>query len=260
MPSPFPGMDPYIEALGLWEGFHAPMITYCSQLLNQHLPGNYLAQIETRVVMISPEDSPGQRVPDLLVARRRDQPHPAVFTDPEGGGIATLEPVTIPLARDSVEIRRRWIEIKVLPDLDLVTVVEILSPTNKAGIGYREYVEKRNALLDRPINLVELDLLLDGDPPPMGRALEAGRYHAIVARAEDRPNAQVYSWGLRQPLPSIPIPLRAPEADVKLDLAEAFELTYRLGRFDMIVRHELPLPERLPINVADRDWAEAIDR
>ncbi|QEH34333.1 hypothetical protein OJF2_28690 [Aquisphaera giovannonii] len=260
MPCPFPGMDPYIEALGLWEGFHAPMITRCADLLNLHLPGDYVAQIETRVAVVSLDEPPGIRVPDLLIGKRRGVSQPAVLPTDGGGSVATLEPVTVPLARGSVEIRQRWIEIKQLPDLELVTVIEILSPTNKAGDGRSEYVRKRDALLDRPINLVEVDLLLYGAPPPMGKTLPRGLYHAIVARAEGRPNAQVYSWGVRQPLPSIPIPLRSPTPDVNLGLAEAFELTYRLGRFDMIVRHDGSLPEWLPLDPADREWAEAIGR
>jgi hypothetical protein len=28
MPSPFPGMDPYLESPELWRGFHARLITY----------------------------------------------------------------------------------------------------------------------------------------------------------------------------------------------------------------------------------------
>jgi len=85
-------------------------------------------------------------------------------------------------------------------------------------------------------------------------------YHAIVARAANRPDAQVYAWTIRRSLPPIPIPLRAPDADVRLDLDQPFDLTYRLGRFDRIVRHGFPLPGNLPLTSADRQWAAGLDR
>ena len=81
-----------------------------------------------------------------------------------------------------------------------------------------------------------------------------------MARAASRPDAQVYTWTIRHPLPSIPIPLRSPDADVMLDLGEAFEMTYRLGRFARIVRHDSPLPANLPLSRSDREWAESLGR
>ena len=259
MTCPFPGMDPYIEALGHWEGFHAPLVTNCSQLLNQHLPEGYVSQIETRVTMLT-IDLPGERrVPDVLIGREADAP---AFHGSSGGqaGVATLEPITVPLAIGEIEIRERWIEIKSLPELELVTVIEILSPTNKSGAGRSEYLDKRAALIDRPVNLVEIDVLFGGRPAPLGKRLPPHHYYAVVARSTSRPDAQVYTWTVRDPLPSLPIPLRAPDADVLLNLGEAFELTYRLGRFARIVRHGSPLPESLPLSPADREWAESLGR
>jgi len=107
-------------------------------------------------------------------------------------------------------------------------------------------IAPRDALIDQPVNLVEIDLLLGGRPMPMGKNLHAGHYHAIVARTANRPDAQVYAWTIRHALPPIPIPLRAPDADVRLDLDQPFDLTYRLGRFDRIVRHGSPLPGKGP--------------
>jgi len=74
-----------------------------------------------------------------------------------------LEPITVPLALDDLdEIRERWIEIKRLPDRSLVTVIEILSPTNKTGSGRIDYIEKRKQWIRQPVNVVEIDLLLGG--------------------------------------------------------------------------------------------------
>jgi hypothetical protein len=251
-------MNPYLEAQGLWEGFHAGLVTNCAQTLNQSLPEGYIAKIETRVAMLSLEIPVSQRVPDVLVGREPDAPRFISSSPGEAAGVATIEPTTIPLARGEVEVRERWIEIASLPELDLVTVIEILSPTNKSGSGRTDYLHKRDALIDQPVNLVEIDLLLGGRPMPMGKFLKAGYYHAIVARASSRPNSDVYAWTIRHALPPIPIPLRAPDADVPLDLAQAFDLTYRLGRFDRIVRHGSLLPSHLPLTSADREWAEGL--
>ncbi|HMF37512.1 MAG TPA: DUF4058 family protein [Isosphaeraceae bacterium] len=257
MTGPFPGMDPYLEAQGLWESFHAALVTHCAEALNQNLPEGYVAQIETRVALVSLEIPSGQRIPDVLVGREPNAPRFPSSSSGGAVGAATIEPMTIPLARGEVEIRERWIEISSLPELELVTVIEILSPSNKSGSGRSEYLQKRDALIDQPVNLVEIDLLVGGRPMPMGKNLPAGHYLAIVARAANRPDAKVYAWTIRHALPPIPIPLRAPDADVRLDLDQPFDLTYRLGRFDRIVRHGSPLPGNLPLTPADREWAEA---
>jgi len=251
-------MDPYLETQGLWESFHAALVTHCAEALNQRLPEGYVAQIETRVTLVSLDLTGGQRVPDVLVARETDAPSSPFSSAGEAVGVATIEPMTIPLAKREVELRERWIEISSLPDLDLVTVIEILSPSNKDGRGRSEYLQKRDALIDQPVNLVEIDLLLGGGRMPMARKLPRGDYYAIVARAPHRPDAQVYAWTVRQPLPPIPIPLRMPDADVVLNLGEAFDLTYERGRYGRIVRHGASLPQIVPIAPAVRDWAEGL--
>jgi hypothetical protein len=195
-------------------------------------------------------------VPDVLVAR---DPGAASFAGSSSHvAAATIDPITVPLAMREVEIRERWIEIKRLPELDPVTVIEILSPSNKPGEGREQYLEKRAAVIEGEIHLVEIDLLLGGRPTPLGKPLPPHHYRAQIARAERRPDAELYGWTIRHPLPNLPIPLRAPDADVMLPLDEAFEQTYRLGRFDRLVRHGTPLPEGIRLGPEDRQWAEAL--
>jgi hypothetical protein len=85
-----------------------------------------------------------------------------------------------------------------------------------------------------------------------------GDYYAIVARAGRRPDAEAYAWTLRQPLPAVPIPLRAPDPDVALDLAEVFRVCYDRGEYARILRYGTPLPANFPIAVQDRAWAESV--
>src|SRR5690348_17395703 len=116
MPSPFPGMDPYLEDPGLWPDVHHWLISGCTELLNQQLRPKYYARIEERVY-ISDESDPARRViiPDLRVVSR--------------GARLSGGPSAVRGANDSVAEAR----IEVIDRLDrtVVAVIEILSPTNK---------------------------------------------------------------------------------------------------------------------------------
>jgi hypothetical protein len=253
-------MDPYLEAQGHWESCHAAMVTHAAEDLNERLPDGYVARIETRVAFVSLEIPDIQRVPDVLVGRDPDSRATSFPSSQQDAGVATIEPITIPFALREVELRDRWIEILSLPEMELVTVIEILSPRNKAGSRRAEYLHKRAALIDRPVNFVEIDLLLGGRRMPMARPLPPGDYFAIVGRRTGTPDAQVYAWTIRHVLPVIPIPLREPEPDAMLNLQGAFNLTYDRGRYGRIVRYGKPLPESLPLARVDRDWSESLGR
>jgi hypothetical protein len=252
-------MDPYLEAQGRWPGFHNALITHCNEAINRDLPEGYVAQVDERIALVSFDEPRAQRVADVLVVRDAAAPaQPPRADAPSALGV--LEPVTIPIAKRTVEVRETWIEVYQLPDMELVTVVEILSPSNKSGSGRQDYLAKRNALIDRPINLVEIDLLLGGNRVPMERLLPPGDYYAVVARAARRPYGDVYAWTVRDPLPRLPVPLRAPDPDVWLDLAEAFAMTYDRGGYRRVMRYGVPLPASLPIAAEARAWAEGLVR
>ncbi len=260
MPGPFPGMDPYVEAQGLWESCHAALVTHSAEALNQRLPEGYVAKIEARVKMVTQEIPPSRRIPDVLIGREPDAPTRSVASSQHDAGVATIDPVTIPFALGEEEVRDRWIEILGLSEMELVTVVEILSPSSKAGSGRREHLEKRAGLIDRTVNFVEIDLLLAGRRMPMAKPLPPGDYYAVVGRSTGAPDAQVYAWTIRHILPQIPIPLRAPDPDVLLDLRQAFDLTYDRGLYSRLLRYGRPLPDVLPLSPADREWSESIAR
>ena len=109
---------------------------------------------------------------------------------------------------------------------------------NKAWPGRPSYLAKRDDLHARKINLVEIDLLLCGQPLPMKRRLSVGHYFAIVARCPSLPMAEVYRWSVRDRLPAIPIPLRAPDPDVPIDLNELVGRVYDLGRYRRTLHHD----------------------
>src|SRR5205085_8771496 len=128
-------------------------------------------------------------------------------------GALALEPVTIPLMILD-ETREVFIEILHRPDRSLVSVLELLSPSNKIDPGRGDYLAKRNAILRQPVHLVELDLLVGGRRLPMDRPLPAGDYYVLVARGDRRPDCDVYAWTVRQPLPTFRVPLLAPDPDI----------------------------------------------
>jgi hypothetical protein len=255
MKCPFPGMDPYLEAQGRWRDLHTSMITYCRDALNDVLPDSYVAQIEEQIRLVSSEAVVSLLDPDVMVGR--EPKGSAGSVRPPGASPTTLEPVTIPLLKGDVEeIHDTWIEIRNLPEMDLVTVIEMLSPTNKIGVGRVEYLDKRDHYIDLPVNLVELDLLVGGRRLPMKRPMPPGDYYAFVACADRRPDCDVYAWSMPHPLPTIPIPLKVLDSDVLLNLVDPFALAYQRGRYARTIDYSRALD--LPLDPEDKAWAEQI--
>ena len=148
----------------------------------------------------------------------------------------------------AVTARLTWVEIRALPELELVTAIEVLSPNNKSWQGGQAYLDKRAKLHSSRVNLVEIDLLLCGAPLPMKQRTEPGGYYAIVSRGARLPLAQVYRWTVRDPLPGLPIPLRDPDPDIMIDLARLVTRVYDLGRYARTLRRDLGLPGHRPVD------------
>jgi hypothetical protein len=255
MPSPFPGIDPYLESQEYWPDFHARFITYCCDALNDQLPDTYDAKIGERLWLIELSESERTTaLPDVAILEagtgRRDNLQTAA-------GVLTLEPVTIDLPVEVlVEVRDLWIEIRHRPDRNLVTAIEVLSPTNKTGEGFHDYCSKRRSLIRQQVHLVEFDFLLKGRRLPMRQELPPGDFFVFTSRAERRPKCDVYGWSVRQALPRIPIPLLAPDPDIVLDLQSVFSTGYDRGRYARALDYAASLD--LPLSQVDRAWAEEL--
>src|SRR5262249_931303 len=154
MPSPFPGMDPYLEAH--WRDIHARLIIYTSDALQGVLPKNLRARVEERVVLEAPE---GIRFHPLFPDVRVVEYPPArgLEARPKGGAAlpepllveAELEPYTEPF----IEIIDRESGNRV------VTVIEYLSPSNKMyGPNRDQYLHKQREICASDTNLVEINL------------------------------------------------------------------------------------------------------
>ena len=260
MPSHFPGMDPYLEDSSVWMDFHERFITYCSDALNDRLPDAYETRIEERVNLVSCEDEAARSyLADVAILESGEiqSGSPAGYGEPGAGSVLAVEPVTIPLIFYEEEHESK-IHILDRRNRRLVTVIELLSPTNKRREGFLQYEIKRNALLSTRVHLVEIDLLVAGERLPLKAALPSGNYFAYVARGDRRPDCQVYAWSVRQALSTILIPLSAPDPDLPLDLGELFTTTYDRGRYKRSLAYSIP--PAAPLAPEDLLWAAALGR
>lgn len=244
MLGPFPGVDPFLEDQSYWMDFHPTFLNYLREALGDGLPDDYEARIDERVRLVDvTANSAIQIRPDVAVTRT-----PGCL----GAALAALlDPDTIPtIVMD--EDRETFIKVLHRPDRQLITIIELLSPSNKNEPDRRDYLTRRNAVMRQAVHLVELDFLVAGQSVPMARPMPPTPFHVIVSRWERRPDCQVYSWGLRDPLPTVPVPLRQPDPDVLIDLADVYATAYRRGRYAKSITYTEAI--RLPLSDDDRAW------
>ena len=254
MPSPFPGMDPFIESQN-WKGFHSNFIGVLGEMLVAKLRPRYIVQTEDYVYLARVGDDPDRLLePDLAVVEAAAAP--AMPTGSIGEAVATLAPSmhTLHVPR---RYRQKFLSIRDRKFRNVVTVVELLSPTNKTpGDGYSEYLVKRYNVSYTTSHLVEIDLLRGGQRLATREPLEPADFYAFVARTAEASTIEVYHWTLRDRLPAIPIPLSEGDADVLLDLRAAFTTTYDRYGYDYALDYQLPVES--PLETVASDWAKSV--
>ena len=233
MPSPFPGMDPYLEHPALWPDVHHEFISVIREQLNQRIRPGYVARVEERTYL--PEaDDPGLTlyIPDVKI---RDTGEYGTRTD---GSVAIADPVVLVTLLDE-EIREARVEIIDANTRNIVTVIEVISPSNKipGSAGRKSFVEKRLEIMRSSIHWVEIDLLrgttsLDAF---VQNRLEPHDYYVHVSPVELRPKGRIWPIQLEQQLPIIGIPLRTPDADVPLDLQSVLTTAYERAAYDATI-------------------------
>jgi hypothetical protein len=242
MPSPFPGMDPYLESH--WRDVHARLIIYASDALQGVLPRGLRARIEESVLLAT--------LQGLGDYPRRTEARPEQ-------SVAVAEPLLVETEPESVT--EPYLEI-IDPESGnrVVTVIEFLSSSNKSpGPNREQYLRKQREICPSDANLVEIDLNRFGTHTlafPLAHIKPAGRmgYMVCVRRATRRGQAEVYPLPLWQQLPVVKIPLRPDDADVSLDLQSLVEHCYRNGGYEGTINYTAdPDP---PLLGAEKDWAE----
>lgn len=248
MPSPFPGMDPFIESQRFDEFHSVYLVSLADQLVPLVRP-KYAVDVE-RYVYLSAEDEERLYKPDMSISQAPGEPG----AGRGAGTVATLEPrmLSIPLPDEEGQT---FLTIRTARDRKVVTMIELLSPVNKdATGGQRAYLSKRANYLRTLANLVEIDLLRGGTRLPSKPSLTGGDYSAYVIRHGDSAHVAGYSWNLQDRLPTIPVPLGENDPDVGLDLQLAFDVTYERRGYDYILDYTAPIVPQLQPNV--QQWVK----
>jgi hypothetical protein len=253
MPSPFPGMDPYLEGY-LWPDVHHRLATEISDQLGDLIEPRYVARIEMRMVKDHVEPSElGIMFPDVEIA-----PSPLPSTPIEWSsrltGVPTISPpelvvpITIP-----IDTPVNSVEIRDAKSNTLVTSIEILSPVNKRGPGVDEYRAKRERVMDANAHLLEIDLLRRGTHSAPIDNLPNAPYFVFLTRA-GRPLLEIWPIQLRAALQVLPVPLRYPDPDVPLDLGAVLQAIYKRAHYDASIDYREE-PD-IPLSKDDAAWAD----
>ena len=267
MPSPFPGMDPFIEINPRWEGFHG---WFMRELARQALP-----KAQALGCWIDVERTIYQRLPsgEVMVVGAPDDVVGAASVGAswrksrrQRGGVALLEPKAVHevvLDPETLErVKQDYLVVRELGQFQRVlAVVEVLSPANKEGTYMPRYGEKRRRYLESGAHFMEIDLLRGGENPARNlfSELPATAYFIFVARKTALGRKEEgHPLSLRDPLPVIGLPLGPPRPDLPLDLAEAFRSAYHLSIRPGSIRYGQETPPPPPLNTADAEWAREV--
>jgi hypothetical protein len=248
MPSPFPGMNPYLEQADVWHDFHERGVPFIAELLGPQVLPRYIAKIDEHVYIhdLAEESRKFLGRADVGVTPLRPA---GVGNEP---GVAVIEfpaRVTLPAVDREGE---SYVEIRDRQNRQLVTVIELLSPSNKRpGDDRDQYTRKRYRLIGSGVNLVEIDLLRGNPRMPM-TGLAPCDYCVLVSRPEDWPDVGIFPIRLRDPLPPIPIPLRPTDPPVRLDLKRVIDHVYDVAGYGYYVYDGPPDP---PLSPDDAAWA-----
>ena len=274
--SPFPGMNPYLEAADTWPDFHDALANEIRVELNRVLPTPYYARLQKRLELglVLEGGALHRIVPDSTVLRRTlHEPSPAW----EIGTTATVPRQPRIEATPSIDLRVRTdpiqhhlVEIRnARRDHRVVTVIEIVSPSNKApGPDRRSYEVKQSEVLSSDANLIEIDLLRSGRRllpyPEMVAVVDDLNCDYLVVlnrsvlRQGDWMDYTLYPVNLQEPLPCILIPLAGQDPDVLLDLQVVTGRAYEGGAYSRVVDY-LVEPEP-PLSSEDSAWADQLLR
>ncbi len=261
MPSPFPGMDLFLEAPAVFAGFHNRFVTHLSEHIQARLPPPYYADMTDRVWV---ESTHLPTEPDVNVLRAEVPTPPGAARQVAEASLSS--PVVVHVPAD--ECHEAAVEIYArLEDERLVTTIELLSPSNKApGKHGRDlYLRKQQEVLGSKVHLVEIDLLRGGPHTtavPLARAREkagAFDYHVCVHAFDNPEDYLVYPVLLVQRLPVIPVPLLPGDDPLPVDLQAVFDRCYDAGPYRQRLRYAGPVPPP-PLSAEQAEWVSRVLR
>ena len=251
MPSPFPGMDPYLEDY-LWPDFHQNLAGAIQRQLTPRLRPRYVARLAVRMIQDpTPETEIGIMYPDVEILERQNPAGPGQQSHADKASnlveaTATITPaLAVPLL--DFEVRLISVEIRDSATNQIVTSIEILSPVNKRGKELREYRRKRDRLEAASVHLLEIDLLRRGRRPVLtGRVAQRTQFentHYLISLLRSGAHS-LQTWPLQviDPLPVVAVPLRRGDADIALDLNACMKTIYDEAAYDLSIDYSQPPP------------------
>jgi hypothetical protein len=176
--SPFPGMDPYIEANGLWADFRNSFLFGIHKALADTLPPRYYAHVSIRSYVSLADSKEKIIYPTPPHVARITASQYAVAEDGSRNMLAFVE------EDHSEPVLNIYCEDE--PEPRIVTRIEILSPSNKRPdtLGWKLYQRQRRSVLRSNVHLVELDLLRGGQRPRMLDLWPESPYTLLVAKGK----------------------------------------------------------------------------
>lgn len=258
MPSPFPGMDPYLESPVFWSSFHTRFMVAIAEAIEPQLGPEYYVEVETRTYR-SPD-----REEDLLIGI----PDAVVFTSQADTSVPEQQVIGISTATQSrpervtapvpLPVQERYLEVREMHTDKVVTVIELLSPKNKrSGEGRTAYETKRQLVLGSSTHLIELDLLRGGKPMLILGVQSTTAYRILVSRGYQRPTADLYGASLQEALPSFPIPLKPTDTEPVVLLQDVLNGLYDRARYITRIDYRQPVPPPTLLE-AEQRWVEAL--
>jgi hypothetical protein len=247
--SPFPGMDPFLEEPSLWGSVHTRLMNSISDQLAELVSPDFYVDIQQHVTILHLEDQAVRHIiPDVYVAKQRPVPQQQI----RAGAVITPPTLLEPL--EQLEIHERFLEVRDRRSREVVTIIEVLSPWNKAAGQERwdAFQAKRRTVMASHTHWIEIDFLRAGKRP--AEVAEKSDYYALLKRGGALGPYEVWYFDLRDTLPTIAVPLRAPYVDVPLDLRAALADMYRRARYAESIDYTsaIPSPRLRP---ADVQWA-----
>lgn len=261
MPSPFPGMDPYLEGRNIWPGLHHRLITAIGDALAPQVAPAYYVEVEERTYIVEidldflslREKFVGR--PDVAIITASSEALPLRQVEVATMATSVAQTVTLPMYE---KVREGYLTVRDARTHVVVTVIEVLSPSNKApGAGRDEYESKRRQVLATLTNLVEIDLLRAGEPMEI-QPLSKSDYRILVRAGWERPRARLYAFSVREAIPEVPAPLRRGEKEAVLAVGKLLSEIYDRARYDIRLNYRQP-PEP-PLAPEDAAWADELLR
>jgi hypothetical protein len=152
-------------------------------------------------------------------------------------------------------IRQGYLEIREVATSEVITAIEVLSPTNKRpGEGRRTYEAKRQKLLASATNLVEIDLLRQWEPLLTLPSQVRSDYRILVSPSALRPRVRLYAFNLSESIPAFPLPLKSGDDEPIVNLQNLLGEIYDQSGYDLVIDYQNnPVP---PLNEDTTSWLD----